>query len=77
MGEFNTCAAMAVSKGDKVRIKRQESYWHNEVGTVASVDTTGKYGVLVRFEKTNYFGMQGTDNGNLTNSFAESELERA
>ena len=68
---------MAVSKGDKVRIKRQESYWFNEVGSVVSVEATNKYGVMVRFEKTNYFGIKGTDNGNITNSFAESELERA
>ncbi|HGY5551706.1 MAG TPA: photosystem I reaction center subunit IV, partial [Prochlorococcus sp.] len=50
---------MAVSKGDKVRVKRQESYWFNEVGSVVSVEATNKYGVMVRFEKTNYFGIQG------------------
>ncbi|CAI8172918.1 MAG: photosystem I reaction center subunit IV [Prochlorococcus sp.] len=69
---------MAISKGDQVRVKRNESYWFNEVGKVVSVDSSGqggKYTVLVRFEKTNYFGIQGTDAGNTTNNFAESELE--
>ncbi len=65
------------SKGDKVRVKRPESYWHNEVGTVVSVADSGKYPVNVRFQKVNYFGMQGTDNGNNTNNYAENELDPA
>ncbi len=65
------------SKGDKVRINRPESYWHNEVGTVVSVQDAGKYPVNVRFSKSNYFGMQGTDDGNTTNMFAENELRKA
>ena len=70
--------SMAISRGDLVRVKRPESYWYNEIGKVASVDTTGiKYNCVVRFEKVNYAGISGTDGGANTNNFAESELEKA
>ena len=57
-----------VDRGDTVRILREESYWFNQVGNVASVDKSGiRYPVVVRFENVNYSGTN-------TNNFAVDEL---
>lgn len=60
-------------RGTKVRILRTESYWFNEIGTVATTvnenETDILYPVVVRFEKVNYSGTN-------TNNFALDELEK-
>ena len=57
-----------INRGATVRILRKESYWFNEIGTVATVDQSGiRYPVVVRFESVNYSGTN-------TNNFAIDEL---
>ena len=60
-----------IARNSKVRILRKESYWFNQVGTVATVDQSGiRYPVVVRFESVNYAGTN-------TNNFALDELVEA
>ena len=57
---------MVIKRGSQVKILREESYWFQKTGKVASIDESEvRYGVTVRFEKVNYNGVN-TANFNLT-----------
>lgn len=57
-----------IERNSKVRILRKESYWFNQIGTVATVDQSGiRYSTVVRFDNVNYSGTN-------TNNFALDEL---
>jgi photosystem I subunit 4 len=58
-----------LSRGSKVRILRKESYWFNQIGSIASLDKSAViYPALVRFENVNYTGVN-------SNNFALDELQ--
>lgn len=57
-----------IKRGSMVRILRKESYWFNQIGTVATADQSGiRYPVAVRFENVNY-------SGTASNNYALDEL---
>nr|YP_010196020.1 photosystem I reaction center subunit IV [Gracilaria bursa-pastoris]UAD83417.1 photosystem I reaction center subunit IV [Gracilaria bursa-pastoris] len=56
-----------IKKGSVVKVLRKESYWYQDVGTVAKVEKDIKYSVLVRFIRETYSGVN-------SNNFSESEL---
>lgn len=71
-GRVSTSKLDAIKRGSNVRIKRPESYWYNQVGSVAAADKPGPnavcYPVVVRFNSVNYAGVN-------TNNFAYDEIE--
>ncbi len=56
-----------VERGSKVRILREESFWFQDTGIVATIDKDPKirYPVIVRFNNVNYAGVN-TNNFGLT-----------
>jgi len=46
-------------RGSSVKINRDESFWHNEIGKIVSIEESPEilYNFTVRFEKPNYYGI--------------------
>ena len=66
---------MTIKRGSNVKILREESYWFQEIGKVASIDESEvRYGVTVRFDKVNYQGVN-TDNYNIS-ELAEAKAKK-
>lgn len=71
LGNLKINIIMAIKRGSNVKILREESYWFQEVGKVASIDESEvRYGVTVRFEKVNYNSVN-------TANFSLAELAEA
>jgi photosystem I subunit 4 len=61
---------MDIKRGSTVKILKKESYWYKEIGKIASIDESPVlYGINIRFDKTNYSGIN-------TSNFCFSELEK-
>ncbi len=58
-----------VERGSKVRILREESFWFQDTGIVATIDKDPniRYPVIVRFNNVNYAGVN-------TNNFGLNEV---
>ena len=66
---------MTIKRGSNVKILREEAYWFQEIGKVASIDESEvRYGVTVRFDKVNYQGVN-TANYNIS-ELAEAKAKK-
>lgn len=65
---------MNLKRGANVKILKKESYWHKEIGKIASIDDSQVlYGINIRFEKVNY---NGVNTGNFCLSDLETTIEK-
>lgn len=56
------------TKNAKVKVLRKESYWYQDVGTIAKVEKKEiRYPIVVKFDKVSYNGVD-------KNNFSKDEL---
>ncbi len=55
----SSISSTKLKKGSKVLVKRRESYWYNQYGTVINIEQSPsiRYPVTVRFLSYNYAGV--------------------